>query len=198
MKETTYPFGSANARTQAPTHRYEDTDGERHTTQPLPRSDRIWTWFKESPGCVISKYLPWGLRQVIHKQLLWGDNRQACHIRSPLFRCTQARTTAAVTETTHIHKSPSHLFTLLHTNTPNVTFTLISRYLSPCWGWILPTDCITGFQQSWTTLEAPSNAAVSPLATNRWILHGTNLSQDSLCKVPKRNASPELSLHHIT
>lgn len=105
MKETTYPLGSANTHTQAQLHRDRSgggggggTDKDTHTSdkaESTSRSGRIWTWFKESPGCVIFKYLPWDLRQVIHKQLFWGDNRQACHIRSPLFKCTQAGTNAA-------------------------------------------------------------------------------------------------------
>lgn len=90
-----------------------------------PRSDRIWTWFTESPGSVISKYLQWDSPQVIHKQLFCGDNRQACHIRSLLLAnaLRQEQTVPRASAQTHprtytrIHIqtwSSSHLHTQIH------------------------------------------------------------------------------------
>lgn len=104
-----------------------------------PRSDRIWTWFTESPGSVISKYLQWDSPQVIHKQLFCGDNRQACHIRSLLLAnaLRQEQTVPRASAQTHprtytrIHIQTCIFLSPSHTNTPNLTHTRCSFFVFP-------------------------------------------------------------------
>lgn len=105
-----------------------------------PRSDRIWTWFTESPGSVISKYLQWDSPQVIHKQLFCGDNRQACHIRSLLLAnaLRQEQTVPRASAQTHprtytrIHIQTCIFLSPSHTNTPNLTHTRCSLFCVSC------------------------------------------------------------------
>lgn len=125
MKETTYLLASENIHTHTHIHIQGRTQKDTRTSgkaKSNSRSDRIWTWFKESPGSVISKYLQWDPPQVIHKQLFWGDNRQGCHIHSPLCKCTQARTNAGTRAHSHTFAHPYTNAHLSLTSSPSPSF----------------------------------------------------------------------------